>query len=150
MLVDKSAATAAPHTADDTSHDYFELTEGVTGVRYVRLTNRGPVPAGDKFAVSGLRFFGNGGHAAPLAVTNATAERLADRRAATFRWEPVAGADGYVIRFGNKPDSLFLHRQVEGATEITTHCLNRDVAYWYAVDSYNDSGYTAGAVQPME
>ena len=148
-LVDKSAATAAPHTADDTSHDYFELAEGVTGVRYVRLTNRGPVPAGGKFAVSGLRLFGNGGHAAPPAVTNATAERLTDRRAATFRWEPVAGATGYIIRFGNKPDSLYLHRQVEGATEITTHCLNRDVDYWYAVDSYNDSGYTAGAVQKM-
>lgn len=145
-LVDRTQAVGAPHAADDTTHDYFELVEAVEGVRFVRLTNHGPIPADGKFAVSGLRLFGNGGQDAPAAVTNAHAVREEDRRAATFTWDAAGGADGYIVRFGNHPDSLYLHRQVEGATTVTTHCLNTDVEYWYTVDSYNAGGYTAGTV----
>ena len=148
-LIDRSEAVGAPHTADDTSHDYFELEEDVRGIRFLRLTNRGPVPAGGRFAVSGLRLFGNGGHAAPAAPVPVRAQRLADRRAAAFRWEPVKGAMGYVVRLGDQPDSLWLHQQVEGETEVTLRFLNADVEYWYAVDCYNDSGYTPGAVHKL-
>lgn len=148
--IDRANVCGAPHTAEDTSHDYFEFAEPVEGARYVRLTNCGAVPANGKFAVSGLRLFGNGGHEAPRAVVNATAVRCEDRRAATFSWQAADGADGYIVRFGNHPDSLYIHQQVEGDTAVTLHCLNTDTAYWYAVDSYNDSGYTVGTVQAME
>lgn len=148
-LIDRSEAVGAPHTATDTSHDYFELEEDVRGIRFLRLTNRGPVPAGGKFAVSGLRLFGNGGHPAPAAPALTRAERLTDRRAAAFGWQPVKGALGYVVRLGNHPDSLYLHHQVEGTEQATVRFLNTDTEYWYAVDSYNDSGYTRGEVNKL-
>lgn len=147
-LVDHSDAQGAPHTADDTSHDYFELTEAVP-VKFVRLTNHGAVPANGRFAVSGLRLFGQGGHAAPASVTGAAAWRGEDRRVVTFTWDAVAGADGYVVRFGNCPDSLYLHQQMGKETTVTLRCLSAEASYWFAVDSFNDSGYTPGTVQSV-
>ena len=76
-VADCSEAEGRPSTAADTSHDYFELCRPVTA-RYVRVTNCGPVPAGGKFAVSGLRMFGHGGGEPPEPVTDFRVERSSE------------------------------------------------------------------------
>ena len=145
-LVDHTDATGAPHTAVDTSHDYYELNNPID-VRYVRVTNQGEIPAGGKFAVSGLRLFGNGGGEAPAhAPTGLRVDRpQADERTATVTWDAVEGAQGYVLRYGCHEDSLNLHYQVIGDTAVTVRNLNMGVGYWFTVDAYNDSGYVKGA-----
>ena len=144
-VADKSGAAGGPHTAADTSHDYFELDEAVP-VKFVRLENRGVFPAGGRFAVSGLRLFGFGGHPAPAVPEQVQVTRLPDRRGVTVRWAPAEGADGYILRLGHQPDSLYLHQQVEGDTQVTLRFLTDSVDYYFAVDAYNDSGYTPGPV----
>lgn len=144
LLVDHSGTSGRPFAAEDTSHDYYELLEPLS-LRYVRVINCGPVPAGGKFAVSGLRLFGHGGGEPPTAPTGLTLRRLEeDERTVTASWDAVPDAEGYILRYGCTPDSLSLHHQVIGDATVTLHNLNAGVAYWFTVDSYNDSGYTRG------
>ena len=148
-VVDKSNATAQPNMAQDTSHDYYELVSGVKA-RYVRLTNKGPVPAEGKFAVSGLRLFGNGGSVTPVEVKNIKVDRaLSDQRSINISWDAAEGAEGYIIRFGNKSDSRHLQYKVIGETSASFNILNVGVDYYFSVDSYNDSGITAGTTIVM-
>ena len=148
-LVDNSAATAEAYKAQDTSHDYYELTKA-TSMRYIRITNCGEVPAIGKFAISGLRAFGNAGGTAPNQVTSFSVSRPATsprtERTAIVSWDAVSGAEGYIVRFGSKPDSLNLQYQVIGSNSATINILNMGVAYYFTVDSYNASGYTPGTV----
>jgi xylan 1,4-beta-xylosidase len=144
-LVDHTGVTSGMKEAKDTSNDYYELASAI-GVRYVRVTNKGEIPAGGKFAISSLRLFGNGGGEAPAtAPTGLTIDRPAsDERSATITWDAVDGAEGYVIRYGCYEDSLSIHYQVIGDTTATIRNLNMGVDYWFTVDAYNDSGYTKG------
>lgn len=143
-LVDHTGYEGAPNTATDTSHDYYELVSPI-GVRYVRITNKGAIPAGGKFAVSGLRLFGNGGGEAPAKPTGVSVNRpMSDERSAVITWNAVEGAEGYIVRYGSQEDSLNIHHQVIGGNTVTIHNLNMGVDYWFTVDSYNDSGYTKG------
>ena len=135
-LVDRSDNT------EDYSHDYFEL-QGEQKIRYIRLTNMGEVPAGGKFAVSGLRVFGYGNIAAPGVVKSLTCERLEDERMMTVSWSEAENAEGYIIRFGINPDELNIHSNVRGQTGITLMCLNKGADYYVTVDAYNESGVTS-------
>lgn len=144
LLVDHTDCEAAPYTALDTSHDYYELLEPLP-LRFVRITNRGPIPAGGKFAVSGLRLFGNGGGKPPAAPVGLTVSRETDTRSAAVSWDAVPDAEGYILRYGSREDSLYIHQQVIGGSTAAIHNLNTGVDYWFTVDSYNDSGYTEGA-----
>lgn len=143
-LVDHTGYEGAAMTALDTPHDYYELVSPI-GVRYVRITNQGKIPAGGKFAISGLRLFGNGGGEAPAVPTGLTVNRpVSDERSADISWDAVPGAEGYIVRYGSYEDSLNVHHQVIGKNAVTIHNLNMGVDYWFTVDSYNDSGYTEG------
>ena len=149
-VVDRSGAVAEPNKAQDTSHDYFELISGIKA-RYVRLTNKGPVPGEGKFAVSGLRLFGSGGGNKPGAVTDFTIDRLTgaqpnDQRSVVVSWDAVDGAEGYIIRFGNKPDSRNIQYKVINGTSARFNILSVGVDYFFSVDAYNDSGVTPGTV----
>ena len=136
-LIDRRAST------DDLPHDYVPLDK-VTPLRYLRITNHGSIPAGGKFAVSGLRVFGHGGGSAPEKAPAFTAARGEDARNMTVSWEPVDGAQGYMIRFGIDPHNLHTHWQVIGDTRATVYCLTKGVPYSVTVDAYNESGVTRG------
>ena len=145
-IVDKSETTAEANMAQDFSHDYFELTSAMKA-RFVRLTNKGSVPADGKFAVSGLRLFGNGGGVKPGEVSDFTVDRPAsEQRQVNLSWDAADGAEGYIIRFGNKPDSRNIQYKVIGSTSAQINCLNVGVDYYFSIDAYNDSGITPGTV----
>ncbi len=149
-VVDQSNAVAEANKAQDTSHDYYELVSA-TKAQYVRLTNKGPVPAEGKFAVSGLRLFGNGGGEKPAGVAGFIVNRFSgaqpdDERSVIISWDAAERAEGYIIRFGNKPDSLSLQYKVIGETSARINMLNKGVDYYFSIDTYNDSGITQGDI----
>ena len=157
--VDRSNAVGEVNKAQDTSHDYFEFDQsrGQIAARYIRLTNKGPVPAGGKFAVSGLRVFGTDGSDAPGAVSGLSVNRLvSNERSATVSWNAVAGAEGYMVLWGAEGSGLPLHYQVIGTTQCTINALNMGTNYEFAVFAYNAGGIgsrsgvvTRNATQPI-
>jgi len=128
---------------DDFSHPYYQLDEK-TKIRYIRITNHGSIPAGGKFALSGLRVFGHGCGQPPAAAPVFQAIRCTDSRNMDVSWEAVPGADGYTVRFGIHPDELYLHWQIIGETSVNIGCLTKGVTYYVTVDAYNDSGIIYG------
>ncbi len=60
-------------------------------------------------------------------------------RDATITWQPVKGADGYVVRYGVEPEKLYNSYMVYDADTITIHSLNRDEKYDVKVEAF-DSG----------
>lgn len=137
MLIDQRDSN------EDRSHGYFQLND-VTLIRYIRLSNCGETPAGGKFSVSGLRVFGFGGGDAPAKAPDFRVVRCEDARNMKVIWEPVEGAQGYMIRFGVHPNQLHTHWQVMDACEANIGCLTRNVTYYVTVDAYNESGITRG------
>lgn len=127
----------------DMPHDYVEL-DAPRSIRYLRLTNAGPVPAGSRFAVSGLRVFGKGDGHAPAHAPKVRAVRQADERNMRVEWDAQPDAQGYIVRFGVHPDALYTHYQVIGESHAAIGCLNTGVTYYVTVDAYNESGVTAG------
>lgn len=141
--VDRSNAVAGPNTAKDTSHDYFEFdnTAGEPVARYLRLTNKGPVPADGKFAVSGLRVFGRDGSGKPGNVSGLKASRpQSEERSVTVSWNAAEGAEGYMVLWGALGSSLPLHYQVIGKTQCVINALNMGVDYEFAVFAYGPGG----------
>ena len=59
-------------------------------------------------------------------------------------WEPVPGAEGYMIRFGVNEKELHTHWQVIGDCEAELKCLTRGVRYYVTVDAYNENGIVRG------
>jgi beta-xylosidase len=95
VLVDKS------QNKTDVPHDYIELPESVQA-KYIKLENI-HMPTG-KFAVSGLRVFGNGGGAKPDSVKQLIVLRTEkDKRSAYIKWSPVDNAFAYNIYYGTDP-----------------------------------------------
>lgn len=127
----------------DVPHDYVDLGAPVEA-RYVRVTID-HVAGGAAISLRDLRVFGHGGGTPPPAPAGVDVLRDADRRNALVRWTRVPGADGYVVRFGTSRSTLYDHYQVYGDTEVSLHSLNVDASYSFAVDAFNDSGWTKGA-----
>ena len=143
-FIDKSDAEGEAFTDKDKSHDYFEL-EDYIGARYFKVTNKGEAPAEGVFAISGLRIFGYGNNELPKETQNIKVARYPDDdRAATITWDKAENAEGYIIRYGNKEDSKYIHKQVIGETSIEIYNLNVGIDYYFTIDSYNDSGYVKG------
>ena len=139
-LVDRTRQTV------NRQHEYVEFKDKV-GARYVRLTNKGPIPGDGKLAVTSLRIFGEGGGTPPAAVDmdGVFAQRRADdNRSAGIEWPAAKGADGYFIRYGISPDMMNQHYQVKGAQSIRINSLHRWQDYWFTIDSYNENGLTRG------
>ena len=127
----------------DAPQDYAQLDAPIIA-RYARITNTHS-PAGAKFSVSGLRFFGSGlGHAPPRAAGTQVQRDAADERQASISWLPVSGADGYLVRYGIAKDKMFSSYQVYGGDMLHIHTLNKGVPYFFTVDTFNDSGVTPG------
>jgi xylan 1,4-beta-xylosidase len=129
MLIDKTNNTV------DNRHDYTELPNPVKA-RYVKLTNVFTADSG-KFAVKDLRIFGNPESAKYTKVENVTAVRsLEDRRDASLLWQPVKGADGYVVRYGIEPNKLYNNYMVYDANSLTIHSLNKQPEYFFKVEAF--------------
>ena len=130
-LVDKSNNT------QDLRHDYIELAEPVKA-RYVKLTN--VFTQNGMFAVKDFRIFGNPKEAKFTKVKDILAARdLDDPRNATITWQPVKGADGYVVRYGIEPGKLYNNYMVYDGYTINIYSLNRDEKYFFEVQAF-DSG----------
>ena len=136
------ARTEAPRR--DRPNAYFELPRPVR-TRFIRYVH-GHVGAAN-LAISDIRIFGNADGPSPATPATLSARRHHDQRDATIRWTKVAGAIGYNIRFGIRPDRLTLTHQLwadefgNGATlEKELRSLNVGVPYYVAVEAFNESG----------
>ena len=122
----------------DVPHDYVEL-ENPAEARFIRLENL-HVPTG-KFAISGLRVFGEGRGTKPEAVKNFVVLRGdTDRRNAWLKWRADPGATGYVIRSGIAPDKMYSSVMVYGATDYYYRAMDRDRTYFFQIEAFNESG----------
>lgn len=135
VLIDKS------HNMTDVPHDYIELSVPVK-TRFVRLENL-HMPAG-KFAISGLRVFGNGGGERPDSVKQLIVLRTEkDKRNAWIKWRPVDNAYAYNIYFGTDPDKLYNSIQVYNANEYWFKVMDSKKTYYFAVESLNENGVSS-------
>jgi len=130
LIIDKS------NNPQDLRTDYIELPTSVHA-RYVKLTNVF-TPDNGRFAVKALRVFGNPEEATFTKVENVTAVRsIVDRRKASVVWEPVPGAEGYVVRYGIEPDKLYNSYMVYWDNYLNIRSLNVDPEYYFEVEAFS-------------
>ncbi len=137
VLEDKTQAET------DLSHDYVRFANG-TELRYVKITAH-ELPYGEKFALSGLRVFGEGNGQRPSQAENITTQRENDR-VGIVRWDKVENAMGYNVRFGISPEKLYGSYQVYEQNEVLITALNKDWDCYVCIDSFNENGITEGVV----
>lgn len=132
MLVDKS------QNQTDVPHDYIELPKAVQA-RFIKLENI-HMPTG-KFAISGLRVFGNGNGVKPDAVQGFIVLRTEkDKRSAFIKWRPVDNAFAYNIYYGTDPDKLYTSIMVHSNNEYWMKAMDSQKPYYYCIESVNENG----------
>jgi hypothetical protein len=132
VLVDKSNN----HT--DVPHDYVELQKPVQA-RFIKVENI-HMPTG-KFAISGLRVFGNGNAAKPAAVKDFIVLRTEkDKRSAFIKWKPVDDAFAYNIYYGTQPDKLYTSIMVHANNEYWMKAMDSQKTYYYTIEAVNENG----------
>ena len=132
VLADKSANTT------DVPHDYVELAKPVRA-RYIKLENI-HMPTG-KFAVSGLRVFGNGGGEKPAGVKEFIVLRTEkDKRSAYIKWSPVDNAFAYNIYYGTSPDKLYNCVMVHDVNEYWFKVMDSQKVYYLTIEAINENG----------
>jgi len=132
ILVDKS------QNQTDVPHDYVELPKAVQA-RYIKLENI-HMPTG-KFAISGLRVFGNGNGAKPDVVQGFIVLRTEkDKRSAFIKWRPVENAFAYNIYYGTQPDKLYTSIMVHSNNEYWMKAMDSQKPYYYCIESVNENG----------
>lgn len=132
VLVDKS------NNKTDVPHEYVELEKPVQA-RYIKLENL-HMPTG-KFAISGLRVFGNGDGAKPDAVKGFIVLRTEkDKRSAFIKWKPVDNAFAYNIYYGTHPDKLYTSIMIHSNNEYWMKAMDSQKTYYYTIESINENG----------
>ncbi|MES2776373.1 MAG: family 43 glycosylhydrolase [Bacteroidota bacterium] len=132
ILIDKS------NNKKDVPHDYVELSKPVQA-RYIKLENV-HMPTG-KFAISGLRVFGNGNGAVPAAVKNFIVLRTEkDKRSAFIKWRPEDNAFAYHIYYGTEPDKLYTSIMVHANNEYWMKTMDSQKAYYFSIEAINENG----------
>jgi len=132
ILIDKS------NNKNDVPHDYVELEKPVQA-RFIKLENI-HMPAG-KFAISGLRIFGNGNGVKPNAVKTFMVLRTEkDKRSAWIRWSPVDNAFAYNIYYGTAPGKLYNCIMVHDANEYYFKGMDKLKDYYYTIEAINENG----------
>ncbi|HTR30026.1 MAG TPA: discoidin domain-containing protein [Puia sp.] len=135
VLMDKSG------NKTDVPHDYIELPQPVR-TRYIKLVNR-HMPSG-KFAISGLRVFGNGDGPVPDTVKDLVVLRTEkDRRSAWIKWRPVDNAYGYTLYYGTAPDKLYNNILVYDANEYWFKLMDLEKPYYFSIESINENGVSS-------
>lgn len=140
MLFDEST------TEEDRSHPYHIFSAG-TKVRYLKVTAV-ELPYGSAFALSGVRVFGLDDGEKPAQVTSCETQ-MQDTLTCKICWKPAEKAIGYNIRYGIAPEKLYSSHLVYETPEVLLTGLNAGQAYWYCVDSFNESGVTEGILQKL-
>ncbi len=126
-IIDKSANTA------DLPHELCVL-DRPEKLRYVRITNKGELPG--KFSLYDLRVFGTDNVPVPGKVTGFKAERsTTDGRIFNFSWNPVSGAQGYILYWGNEKDNL-RHAMMLRGTSKQLRFFDRDAQYNFKIEAY--------------
>jgi xylan 1,4-beta-xylosidase len=132
LLVDKS------NNKTDVPHEYVELEKPVQA-RYIKLENI-HMPTG-KFAISGLRVFGNGNGTKPDAVKGFIVLRTEkDKRSAFIKWKPVDNAFAYNIYYGTHPDKLYTSIMIHANNEYWMKAMDSQKTYYYTIESINENG----------
>lgn len=122
----------------DVPHDYVELEQPVKA-RYIKLENI-HMPTG-KFAISGLRVFGNGNQSAPKSVKDFVVLRTEkDKRSAWLKWAPVEDAYAYNIYIGTEPDKLYNCIMVYNTNEYWYKGMDKNKTYYFSIEAINESG----------
>lgn len=135
VLVDKS------NNQTDIPHEYVELDVPVQA-RYIKLENI-HMPTG-KFAISGLRVFGNGNGATPTAVKTFFVLRTEkDKRSGWIKWGPVDDAYAYNIYYGTAPDQLYNCIMVHQNNEYWFKGMDRLKTYYFSIEAVNENGVSA-------
>ena len=132
LLIDKS------NNKTDVPHDYVELEKPVLA-KFIKLENI-HMPTG-KFAISGLRIFGNGNGAKPQAVKNLIVLRTEkDKRSAYIKWSPVDNAFAYNLYYGTVPDKLYSCIMIHDFNEYWFKAMDRNKTYYFSIESINENG----------
>jgi xylan 1,4-beta-xylosidase len=132
ILVDKS------QNKTDIPHDYVELKQAID-TRYIKLENI-HMPTG-KFAISGIRVFGNGHGAKPDTVKSFIVLRSEnDKRNAVIKWYAVNNAYAYNIFYGIAPDKLYNCIMVHGDNQYYFKAMDKDRAYYFCIEAINENG----------
>ncbi|GAB3014509.1 family 43 glycosylhydrolase [Niabella terrae] len=132
LLVDKS------RNKTDVPHDYVALDKPVR-TRFIRLENI-HMPTG-KFAISGLRVFGNGGGERPDTVQGFVVLRTEkDKRSAYLKWRPTGNAFAYNIFYGTDPDHLYTSIMVHSDNEYWIKSMDARKTYYYSIQAVNENG----------
>ncbi|THU36947.1 xylosidase [Niastella caeni] len=135
LLVDKSS------NKTDVPHDYIELKDPVQ-TRFIRLENL-HMPGG-KFAISGLRVFGNGNGNKPDTVKQFIVLRTEkDKRNAWLKWSPVDNAYAYNIYMGVAPDKLYNCVMVYSSNEYYCKAMDKEKPYYFSIEAINENGVSA-------
>ena len=80
------------------------------------------------------------------AVSGENAERTSATEA-RLSWNSQNDAMGYCIRLGIAPDKLYNSILLYGQNDYTVTFLNKETEkYYFAVDSFNESGITKGSI----
>jgi xylan 1,4-beta-xylosidase len=137
VLKDKSA------NKTDVPHDYVELEKPVEA-RFIKLQNI-HMPTG-KFAISGLRVFGNGHGATPNKVDNFIVLRTEkDKRSAYLKWKPVDNAFAYNIYYGTDPQKLYTCIMVHDFNEYWLKTMDNQKTYYFTIEAINENGVSQKA-----
>lgn len=132
VLIDKST------NKTDVPHEYIELPSPVQA-RFIKLENI-HMPTG-KFAISGLRIFGNGNGEKPDSVKTFMVLRTEkDKRSAWIRWSPVENAFAYNIYYGTEPEKLYNCVMVHDQNEYWFKAMDSQQTYWFTIVAINENG----------
>ncbi len=132
LLIDKSTN----HT--DIPHEYVELISP-TQTRFIKLENI-HMPTG-KFAISGLRIFGNANSNKPTEVKDFIVLRTEqDKRSTWLKWKPIDNAYAYNIYYGTQPNKLYTCIMVYGENEYWLKTMDSKMPYYFAIEAINESG----------
>ncbi|HMU47911.1 MAG TPA: discoidin domain-containing protein [Chitinophagaceae bacterium] len=141
VLIDKS------NNQTDVPHDYVELPAPVQA-RFIKLENI-HMPTG-KFAVSGLRVFGNGGGEKPVEVKDLIVLRTEkDKRSAYIKWNPVDNAFAYNLYWGTAPDKLYNCIMIYDFNEYWFKAMDSKKTYYFTIEAINENG-VSGKHKVME
>jgi xylan 1,4-beta-xylosidase len=101
------------------------------------------MPTG-KFAISGIRVFGNGGGDKPDTVKNFVVLRTEkDKRSAWIKWQTVDNAFACNIYLGVSPTKLYNCIMVYTANEYYLKTMDMTKPYYFCIEAINENGVSA-------
>ena len=133
-------------TATEFQHNPYEEIKIPVQAQYLKITNY-HVPQGS-FAISEFRIFGSGTNCKPKKIDSFRAIRdYRDPQIIKMSWKKPANATGYNIRYGIAKDKLYHAYQVFNKTRLTVTCPDKNKAYWFEIDAFNENGLALGKLQ---